>query len=118
MRLFILALSLLATACATPVSQTQTAMTTADKDTSYAVDERPDGFTLTVQYGRYQFIPESSAVATACKQALTATAFDVADKRGRKIQPVNEQRIRLSMGRNGLTGFTTCEASVPVFWAP
>lgn len=33
-----------------------------------------------------------------------------------KIEPVNEQRIGVSMGRNGLTGMTSCEASVPVIW--
>jgi len=100
--------------CATPSSQSPGA---ADKDTSVKVDDRADGFTVSVSYSRYQFIPESSAVQTACKQALTASAFDEAEKRGRKIETVNEQRIRISMGRNGLTGITSCEASVPVTWA-
>lgn len=101
-------------ACASPSPQGGGA---TDKDASYTVIERPDGFEITVSYNRYQFIPESTAVATACRQALTAGAFDVADKRGRRIEAVNEQRIRLSMGRNGLTGITSCEASVPVAWA-
>ena len=100
--------------CATPAPQGGTA---ADRDAQYKVEDRPDGFLLSITYDRYQFIPESSAVAAACKQQLTATAFDVADKKGRKIEPVNEQRIRLSMGRNGFTGITSCEASVPVVWA-
>lgn len=112
-----LALILLASAlagCATPAPQGGSA---SDRDASYQVEERPDGFLLSITYDRYQFIPESAALAAACKQQLTATAYDVADKRGRKIEPVNEQRIRLSMGRNGLTGGTSCEASVPVVWA-
>ncbi len=91
-------------------------MTPYDKDTFYAVDERPDGFSLTVQYSRYQFIPESGAVATACQAALKALAWDIAEKRGKKIEPVNDQRIRVSMGRNGFSGITSCEASVPVQW--
>lgn len=101
-------------ACASPSPQGGVA---GDKDASYTVTERPDGFEIAVSYSRYQFIPESTAVATACRQALTAGAFDVADKRGRKIEAVNEQRIRLSMGRNGFTGITSCEASVPAIWA-
>lgn len=102
------------TGCATPAPQGGMA---SDRDGDYRVDDRPDGFLLSVSYSRYQMIPESAAVTAACKQHLTATAYDVADKRGRKIDPVNEQRIRLSMGRNGLTGITSCEASAPIFWA-
>jgi hypothetical protein len=103
--------------CATPVSQSDAPKTDVDKNTSYSVEDRPDGFLISVAYSRYQFIPESGAVAEACKQALTAQAFDVADRRGRKIERVNEQRIKISMGRNGLSGITSCEASVPVRWA-
>lgn len=102
------------TGCAAPAPQGGTA---SDRDAAYNVEDRADGFLVSVSYDRYQFIPESSAVAAACKQQLTATAYEVADKKGRKIEAVNEQRIRLSMGRNGLTGITSCEASVPVIWA-
>lgn len=103
--------------CAAPTSHHQGAQQAADRDTSFSVSERPDGFLLAVSYSRYQYIPESAAVAAACKQALTSTAYDVAEKRGRQIEPVNEQRIKFSMGRNGFTGITSCEASVPVKWA-
>jgi hypothetical protein len=102
------------TGCATPSAQFPGA---ADKDTTVRVEDRPGGFNLSISYSRYQFIPESAAVQAACKQALTAIAYDIADQRGRKIEPVNEQRIRLSFGRNGFTGTTSCEASVPVSWA-
>ena len=91
-------------------------MAAYDKDTEYAVEDTGDGFIVTVNYSRYQFIPESSAVATACKSALTTIAWDVADRRRKKIEPVNEQRIRFSMGRNGVTGITSCQASAPVKW--
>ena len=62
------------------------------------------------------FIPESTAVATACKTHLTAIAWEHSDKPGKKIHPVNEQRIRLSMGRNGLTGITSCQVTAFVKW--
>jgi hypothetical protein len=81
-----------------------------DKNTSFATVDRPDGFALEVRYNRYQFLPESDAVAVACKSQATALAFDVAEKRGRKIEQINDQRIQISMGRNGLTGITSCRA--------
>ncbi len=107
---------ILLSACATPVSHTNSPMATYDRDTEYAVEERPDGFGLTVYYSRYQFIPESSAVATACKSSLTSLAWEIAERRGKKIDPVNEQRIRISMGRNGVSGITSCQAFAVVTW--
>ncbi|WP_439684839.1 hypothetical protein MNJPNG_04855 [Cupriavidus oxalaticus] len=91
-------------------------MTSFDRDTDYAVDDLPGGFTLTVNYSRYQFVPELSAVATACKATLTSIAHDLAAQKGRAIEPIDEQRIKLSMGRNGFTGMTSCSASAPVKW--
>ncbi len=102
--------------CATPMQQTDAPMTRYDRDTEYLITSRADGFAVAIHYSRYQFIPESTAVATACKSALTAIAFEEADKQGRKIEPINEQRIRLSMGRNGLTGITSCSASGVAEW--
>jgi hypothetical protein len=104
-------------ACATPVGHSNRPMETYDRDTEYQMEERPGGFALTIYYSRYQFIPESDAVALACRSSLTAIAYEVAERRGRRIQQVNEQRIRLSMGRNGVTGITSCSATVPVDYA-
>ena len=112
----IAALSVTAIACATPVSYTNIPMSTYDKDTEYAVENSANGFGLTVYYSRYQFIPESSAVATACKSMLTSIAWEVAERQGKKISPVNEQRIRISMGRNGISGITSCQAFATVEW--
>jgi hypothetical protein len=102
--------------CATPVSHTNIPLSTYDKDTEYGIEKREDGFAITVFYSRYQFIPESDAVATACKSQLTAIAWEHADNEGREIEPVNEQRIRISMGRNGLTGITSCQANAVAKW--
>ncbi|MFJ1253433.1 hypothetical protein [Cupriavidus sp. CuC1] len=110
-----LALSSLA-ACTTPMAYTDKPMTPFDRDTEYAVEDTPGGFALTVNYGRYQFIPESAAVATACKAALTSVAHDVAQRKGRQIEQVNEQRIKLSIGRNGFSGVTSCSATAPIAW--
>ncbi|MBS8267340.1 hypothetical protein DYI26_01140 [Halomonas litopenaei] len=107
---------MLLTGCATPVSHTNIPLSTYDKDTEYGIEKRDDGFAITVYYSRYQFIPESDAVATACKSQLTAIAWEHADNEGRDIEPVNEQRIRISMGRNGLTGITSCQANAVAKW--
>lgn len=107
---------ILLSACATPVSHTNIPMTKYDKDTEYAIEEREDGFSITVYYSRYQFIPESGAVATACKSMLTSLAWEIADKKGKEIEQINEQQIRISMGRNGITGITSCQAYAIAKW--
>jgi len=112
----VVVLALTTISCATPMSHTNIPMSTYDKDTEYAVDNSESGFGLTVYYSRYQFIPESSAVATACKSMLTSIAWEVAERQGKKIFPVNEQRIRISMGRNGVSGITSCQAFATVDW--
>jgi hypothetical protein len=114
----IVAVACLLASCATPVSHTNVPLATYDKDTEYAVTESEKGFGITVYYSRYQFIPESSAVAIACKSQVTAIAWDYAEKKGKKIAPLNEQRIRISMGRNGLSGITSCQAEAVAEWAP
>jgi hypothetical protein len=113
----IVTLSFLLLGCATPVSHTNIALSTYDKDTEYGIEKRDDGFGITVYYSRYQFIPESDALAIACKSQLTAIAWEHSDKIGKDIQPVNEQRIRISMGRNGFSGITSCQATAVVNWA-
>lgn len=88
-----------------------------DSEPGYKVEDRPGGFTISTTYSRYQFVPESMSVQESCKAGLLASAHDFAESLGRKIEPINEQRLRISMGRNGITGMTSCEASVPVVWA-
>jgi hypothetical protein len=116
MKNLILFAVILVSACATPVSHTNIPVSTYDKDTEFGLEDRPNGFAITVYYSRYQFIPESSAVATACKSQLTAIAWEHSDKVGRPIKQINEQRIRISMGRNGLTGITSCQAYAIAEW--
>jgi hypothetical protein len=102
--------AILLVGCATPVSHTNIPLNTYDKDTEYGLEERDDGFAITVLYSRYQYFPESDALGDACKSMLTAIAHEVADGRGKPINQINEQKIRLSFGRNGITGITSCQA--------
>lgn len=113
--LILLAVAMMAS-CATPVGYTEKALARYDKNTTYRVDDHTDGFTVTMYYSRFQFIPESNAVADVAKSNLTAICYDVADAKGRDIQPINEQRIKMSMGRNGLTGITSWTGTVKAFY--
>ena len=100
--------------CATAERFTDLPMQRYDRDTKYRIDETPGGYTVNVYYSRFQYIPESSAVAMAAKSAIMNIAHDHADKKGRKIEPINEQRIRMSMGRNGLAGITSWTGTLSV----
>ena len=101
------------TGCATADSYTDKPMVEYDSHTSYAVDDTDAGFVLYVRYSRYQFIPESSAVDQAATSQMLSIAHEIADKRTRPIEPINEQRIKKSMGRNGFTGITSWSGMVP-----
>lgn len=102
--------------CATARKQSDIDLDRSAPNTDYGVKARPDGFEIEVEYARYQFIPESEAVSTACKSQLLALAYQYADSEKRQIEPLNEQRVSLSMGRNGLSGMTTCRAHGVAIW--
>ena len=114
--LFCAAIVSLLTSCATAVRQSEAPLSQYDKNTKYGVEPRPDGFEISIYYSRYQFVPESDAVAVACKQALTSIAWEQAEKQGKEILPINEQAVRISMGRNGLSGITSCSAFATAKW--
>ncbi len=100
-------------ACSRPLAFTDHAMVRFDDDTMYRVEESLSGFTVFVEHSRYQLLPEGNTVMQETKQALMAIAYRHADELGKKIV-INEQRIQLSMGRNGLSGMSTCTATAPV----
>ncbi len=102
--------------CATAQRQSDIALDRSAPNSDYGIMTKPDGFEIEVKYARYQFIPESEAVATACKSQLLALAYQYADSEKRQIEPINEQRVSLSMGRNGLSGMTTCRAHGVATW--
>lgn len=112
----VVAISLVAlSGCATPQKYSSKPAIRHDRDTTYTVDDAQDGFTISVNYSRYQFIPESAAVSEVGKSALLSIAHEVADRRGKKVE-INEQRIRMSMGRNGVSGITSWAGSVKAFY--
>ena len=103
-------------ACATPIRYAEGEYVKYDKTTKYNIEEHDDGFTLSILYSRYQLIPESDAAAAAGKGALMAIAYEIGESKSKQIEPVNEQRIKSSMGRNGFTGITSWSGSVRCFY--
>ena len=83
-----------------------------DKDTKFAIKEEGDGFFLTMDYVRSRrFLEFDAAYSKACKSQLTSIARELSDKTGRKIKPVNEESIKVSMNDD-----TSCHAQVKVEW--
>jgi hypothetical protein len=87
-----------------------------DRNTKYRVDRVSSGFTLTVDYSRSHFIPEPEAVEEACKNAFVTVAQDVAAKRGRRIQRIDEQQIATKLSTNEHSNVSYCTATGPVAW--
>ena len=102
--------------CTSPTRYVDGAMIRLDKDTEYHVEDFDGGFVLTVEYSRYQSVSESDAVDSAAMSQMLSLAYDIAERRGKSIKPVNEQRIRKSMGRNDFTGITSWSGTVKVVY--
>jgi hypothetical protein len=81
----------------------------ADANTRFGVEERENGFVLVVEFSQRAFVPKSDTeMRDACIAALTSVAGDEADRRGRRLQPIDPTTVRVSSGRNGITGHSTC----------
>lgn len=102
--------------CTTPADVSQPLSASSDKNVDFTVTDTPAGFNVEVRYSRYQFMPETGALFAACRSALTARAYEEAKQRNRAIEPINEQEIRVSAGRNIVNARTACRAFVAVRW--
>ncbi|SOY56021.1 conserved hypothetical protein [Cupriavidus taiwanensis] len=91
-------------------------MSTYDMSTEYTVEYVPDGFTLMVSYRYLQFTILPSTAAAECKTAATNVANSLADRRHRQIEPVDDQRIKLTTSRNWYGKVTDCSATAPISW--
>lgn len=110
------ALTLALGACTTPADVSRPLAEGRGNDAKIKVADTGTGFTVDVRYSRYQFIPETDALLVACRSITTARAYEEAKNRGREIEPINEQTIRVSAGRNGLLGLTSCRAFAEARW--
>ena len=106
----VLSAALAVAACTHPADVSRPLTEVADKNAHFTVKDISGGFSVEVRYSRYQFVPEASALLVACRSLVTARAYDEAKTRGREIEPINEQTIRVSTGRNIVKARTACRA--------
>lgn len=116
-RAVIYAPALIVAACTHPADVSRPLTEVADKNAKFIVNDTATGFTVEVRYSRYQFMPEMSALLVACRSLVTSRAYDEAKARGRTIEPINEQTIRVSTGRNIVNGRTACRGFAEAKWA-
>jgi hypothetical protein len=64
--------------CAHDTPRPTSPMNRYDPNTEFAVEDRPDGFSLTIAIARYQFVPRTGAMWAECKSAIMVIAHDVA----------------------------------------
>ncbi|WP_288287796.1 hypothetical protein [uncultured Sphingobium sp.] len=106
----------LVSACTTPADVSKPLTAGGDKNAKFAIKDTATGFTVDLRYSRYQFVPEADALLVACRSIATTRAYEEAKSRGRDIQPINEQTLRVSVGRNIINGRTACRAFVEAVW--
>ena len=107
----LLCISVLA-ACTTPADVSVPLGAGGDKNAKFSIKDTAQGFTVDLRYSRYQFVPEADALLVACKSIATNRAYEEAKLRGKEIQPINEQNLRVSVGRNIISARTACRALV------
>jgi hypothetical protein len=107
-------MSSLLTGCAPPATDRDAPLTGFDRGEYHVLREHAGGFTLGVLYSRHQFHPDTAAVTSACRQMLTKIAGELAEVRDRRIKPIDESRVKLSVRRDSSKNITTCAVMVPV----
>jgi hypothetical protein len=103
-------------ACTHPADVSRPLTEMSDKNAKFVLRNTPTGFTVEVRYSRYQFVPEMSALLVACRSLVTARAYDEAKARGRELEPINEQTVRVSTGRNIVNARTACRPFAEARW--
>jgi hypothetical protein len=91
-------------------------LTVTDKGAEFTVKDTPGGFSVEVKYSRYQFAPNPTDLLAECRALVTARVREDAKTRGREIEPLNEQAIRTSAGRNMFLGRSSCSGFTEATW--
>lgn len=100
--------------CGKPFIYSNETLIKYDNHARYRIGENEKGFKIIVYYSRYQFIPESVGVKVACRNYVKRIADEIAEQKGKKLLPIDEQEIRISINRDDYTGITSCSARVSV----
>lgn len=99
-------------ACTTPADVSMPLSAGGDKNAKFEIADTATGFTVDLTYSRYQFVPEGDALIVACKSIATNRAYEEAKQKGKKILPISDDAIRVSIGRNILNARTACRAFI------
>src|SRR5262249_20304361 len=104
----VVCVGLLVAACGGPIRLVEGTYQRLDPQTEYLVEERPDGLLISVVLREYQFVSDQGDVRRECRSTLTSLAHAQAERRGRRLQPINDERMRLTTGRQIPGGITWC----------
>lgn len=73
-----------------------------------------DGFNLKVTHTRYQWMADMNAMFKACRESIHVLADEVAQSKGKEIEPIDNDKITMDYDRNYTAGTSTCVATYPV----
>lgn len=117
MKLLALSATLALAACTHPADVTRPQPAMANPDTGkFIVNDLPTGFSVEVSYSHYQFVPNMSEMHDACASLIRSRVAEEATRRGRAIEPIGDQAIRVSTGRNLFLGVSSCRGFVQATW--
>jgi hypothetical protein len=88
----------------------------SEKNAKIEVKPTANGFSVDVAYSRYQFVPEADALLVACRSIVSTRVAEEAASQHREVEPIEEQAIRVSTGRNIINARTSCRAYVEAVW--
>lgn len=94
-----------------PIQHSDIPLIKYNDETRFGIRERANGFEIEVFYSKHQYAADFDTTLKMCKNNLTFIALDYAEKKGKPLDKINEQRIKYSVGRNGnIIGETSCRA--------
>ncbi len=85
-----------------------------DDHTAYSYLLSNGRLRVDVVYERYQFMPETTYLVSECKAALQEVVSHVAASLKLRTVPPDDKSISSAVGRNGVLGVSSCNASTSV----
>ncbi len=73
-----------------------------------------DGFQLNLTHSRYQFITDMDELMATCRTSVGQVAEQLAMAKEREIQPIDSDKIAISIKRDHALGLSTCKATYNV----
>lgn len=80
----------------------------------YGVMESSDGLKISLNYSKYQFIPDRDAVREVCVTQTKRVANAFAAENDKKLKEISDSAIKVSTRRNAGSGMTSCQSTLSV----